>query len=107
MQNYKEKIVAALLALFLGPLGIHRFYLNEQDAGKKYLIWFIVGIVLCPILIGFIPLVVLSIVAFVDCFKILFMSDHDWNVKYNGYPVCPDLLYTDECYGKEQEHVSV
>ena len=83
MQNHKEKIIAALLAFFLGVWGIHWFYLNEQAKGKKYLIWCIVGILLSWALIGLIPLVVLAIMALVDTFKILFMSDEEFDEKYN------------------------
>lgn len=79
----KEKIVAALLAFFLGEWGIHKFYLNEQESGKKYLIWCVVGILTSWLLIGFIPLIVLGVLKLVDCFTILFMSDHEFDVKYN------------------------
>lgn len=87
----KEKIIAALLALFLGQMGIHWFYLNDQKKGKNYLIWFIVGVLTCWLLIGLIPLVVLAIVALVDCFKILFMTDEEFDEKYNA-PTGSDLL---------------
>jgi TM2 domain-containing membrane protein YozV len=80
----KEKIVAALLAFFLGEWGIHKFYLNEQEEGKKYLIWCAVGIVLAPIIIGLIPLIVLTVKKLIDCFTILFMTDDEFDEKYNG-----------------------
>lgn len=80
----KEKIIAALLALFLGQMGIHWFYLNDQKKGKNYLIWFIVGVLTCWLLIGLIPLVVLAIIAFVDCFKLLFMTDEEFYRQYNA-----------------------
>lgn len=80
----KEKLIAALLALFLGTLGIHWLYLNEFKKGKSYLIWFIVGALTWWLAIGLIPLVILSIIAFVDCFKILFMTDEEFDEKYNA-----------------------
>ena len=80
----KEKILAAVLALFLGELGIHWFYLNDQQKGKKYLIWFIVGVLTSWLAIGLIPLIVLGIIAFVDCFKILFMTDEEFDEMYNS-----------------------
>jgi TM2 domain-containing membrane protein YozV len=83
MQNRKEKIVAALLAFFLGEWGIHKFYLNEQESGKRYLIWCIVGILTSWAVIGLIPLLVLVIKKFVDCFTLLFMSDDEFNDEYN------------------------
>ena len=79
----KQKIIAALLAFFLGVWGFHKFYLNEQASGKKYLIWCIVGILTSWILIGFIPLFVLWIKKLVDCFTLLLMSDEEFNAKYN------------------------
>lgn len=80
----KEKIIAALLAFFLGIWGFQWFYLGDRERGKKYLIWCVVGIVLSWAIIGFIPLVVLGIMALVDCFTFLFMSDKEFNEKYNG-----------------------
>lgn len=79
----KEKIVAALLAFFLGEWGIHKFYLNEQESGKKYLIWCVVGLLTCWLLIGFIPLIVLGVKKLIDCFTYLFMTDYEFDVKYN------------------------
>ena len=79
----KEKIIAALLAFFLGEWGIHWFYLNEQNKGKKYLIWCAIGICTCWLLIGFIPLLVLWVLKLVDCFSILCMSDQEFDEKYN------------------------
>jgi TM2 domain-containing membrane protein YozV len=35
----KEKIPAGLLALFLGPLGIHLFYLGQNGVGIAYLLF--------------------------------------------------------------------
>lgn len=87
MQNYKEKIIAALLAFFLGEWGIHKFYLNEMESGKKYLIWCVVGILTSWLVVGLIPLVVLIIKKLIDCFTLLFMTDQEFNEKYNNYIV--------------------
>ncbi|WP_218966776.1 TM2 domain-containing protein [Snodgrassella alvi] len=35
----KSRIVAALLAFFLGGLGIHKFYLNQNLQGILYLVF--------------------------------------------------------------------
>ncbi len=63
----KNKVVAGILALFLGGLGIHRFYLG-QWWGLFYLffIWTIV-----PILISFIEAIVF-----------LITNDAVWDRKY-------------------------
>ena len=47
----KSKIVAGLLAIFLGTFGIHRFYLNQAKMGLLYLVFFWSFI---PTLVGFI-----------------------------------------------------
>ena len=46
----KNKTTAALLALFLGGLGVHKFYLGRSGTGVAYLLfcW-----TLIPIVIGF------------------------------------------------------
>ena len=71
------------MAFFLGVWGIHWFYLDNQEKGKKYLIWCIVGLVLSPLIIGLIALLVLTILSLADCFKFLFMTDKEFDVKYN------------------------
>ena len=83
MQNKKEKIIAALLAFFLGAWGFHWFYLGNTELGKKYLIWCLVGIFTSFLVVGFIPLVILEILGIVDCFKFLFMDDDEFNGTYN------------------------
>lgn len=68
----KNKVVAALLALFMGNFGIHRFYLR-QWWGIFYLLLFWTGI---PML-----------VAFVETFVFLFADQRNWDNKYNdGLP---------------------
>ena len=37
--NNKDKVLAGLLALFLGGIGIHKFYLGENKNGLLYLIF--------------------------------------------------------------------
>jgi TM2 domain-containing membrane protein YozV len=47
----KTKIVAALLAIFLGSFGVHKFYLGEIGRGILYLAFFWTAI---PGIVGFI-----------------------------------------------------
>ena len=65
----KDKIVAALLALFLGGLGIHKFYLGRTGAGLFMLLFCWTGI----------P----SVIALVDFILLLLMSDQTFMYKYN------------------------
>jgi TM2 domain-containing membrane protein YozV len=65
----KTRIVAILLALFLGGAGIHKFYLGKILTGVLYLLF-------CW---TFIP----AILALVDIVILLTMTDDKFNEKYN------------------------
>ncbi|MBM3151472.1 MAG: NINE protein [Chloroflexi bacterium] len=49
MEKKKNKLAAALLAIFLGGLGGHKFYLGQIGAGILYLVFCWTGI---PEIIG-------------------------------------------------------
>jgi TM2 domain-containing membrane protein YozV len=68
----RNKIVAALLAFFLGMLGIHRFYLGRTGTG-------VLMLVLSATVIG---LFVTGLWAFVDMIRYLFMSDSEFAQRY-------------------------
>ncbi len=68
----KDKVAAALLAFFLGVLGVHRFYLNRVGSG-------IVMLVLTCTLIG---IFVTSIWALVDFVRYLVMSEEEFHHRY-------------------------
>lgn len=81
----KDKTVAALLAIFLGWAGIHKFYLGETLAGILYLTFFWTGI---PAVIGFF-----------ECIGLLVMSEAAFNAKYNpklGGTAPVSLAYSSE-----------
>lgn len=65
----RNRTVAALLAFFLGNLGIHKFYLGENLAGILYLLFFWT----------FIP----GIIAFFEFIGLIIMSDQAFDAKYN------------------------
>lgn len=65
----KSKSTTVLLAFFLGGLGIHRFYLGQSSKGIFYLIF-------CW---TFIP----AFIALIDFFVFIFMSEDNFNYKYN------------------------
>lgn len=79
----KNKIVAGLLALFLGTLGIHKFYLNETKPGVVYLVCYLVGFLTCCLIIGLIPMLVISILALIDAIKLFVMDDQVFDNRYN------------------------
>jgi TM2 domain-containing membrane protein YozV len=68
-KNERHRVTAALFAIFLGGLGIHKFYLGYIVGGLIYLLlsW------------TFIP----SIVGFAEGIYYLIISDADFNRKYN------------------------
>lgn len=65
----KDKTVAALLAIFLGGFGIHKFYLGERNVAIVYLLLCWTSI---PLFLGFL-----------DCIGLLVMSEAAFNAKYN------------------------
>lgn len=65
----KDRISAALLAVVLGFIGIHKFYLGNKTAGILYLVFFWT----------FIP----AILALIDFALILFQDDKTFDATYN------------------------
>jgi len=65
----KTKSTAILLCFFCGGIGIHKFYLGQNVAGILYLLFFWT----------FIP----ALIAFVDFFTLIFMSDAEFDAKFN------------------------
>lgn len=70
MEQQKSKGIAMILTLFLGTFGIHKFYLGDKNKGIIYLVFFWT----------FIP-AILSLFTFIN---LLFMTQHEFDVKYNG-----------------------
>lgn len=71
----KDKNIAGLLALFLGPLGAHRFYLDQVGLGIFYLIFF------------WFPLTWL--IAFVDAMVLFTMDKDKFDFRYNHGKLTP------------------
>ncbi len=73
----KNRIVAALLAFFLGALGIHKFYLGKNGAGIIMLLSCLIGWILL-----FIPPLIMSVIAFIEFIIYLVTSDEDFERNY-------------------------
>ena len=72
----KSKIAAGLLAIFLGALGIHKFYLGYTSAGIIMLLVTLLGSL---VLIG--PLV-MNVIALIEVIIYLTKSDEQFNLTY-------------------------
>ncbi len=70
MENNKQKLVAGLLALFLGTYGVHNFYLGYTKKAVIQLVCTIVGLVTSIIVIGFFVVLGIAIWALVEAIMI-------------------------------------
>ena len=66
----KNKVVAGLLALFLGGIGVHKFYLGKGIQGILYLVFFWT----------FIP----AVIGFVEGLNYLLMSEKTFFERYGS-----------------------
>lgn len=71
----KNRITAALISLFLGSFGAHKFYLRDSGAGIFYLILFMVTSAMKFPITGFL--------GFIDAMVLFSMSDAKFDAKYN------------------------
>lgn len=72
----KNKIVAALLAFFLGTIGIHKFYLGKTTAGIIMLVCGTVGWLLV------LPGLISALIAFIEFIIYLVKSDEEFHRDY-------------------------
>ena len=71
----KNKIVAGVLAILLGSLGIHHFYLGSTTAG-------IILLVSTVLTCGF-GVAITGVLALIEDVLLLVMPDPDFDAKYN------------------------
>ena len=64
----KSKNIAAILAFFLGGLGVHKFYIGKTMQGIFYLVF-------CWTYIS-------TIISFIECITYLFMSQQEFDAKF-------------------------
>ncbi len=74
----KNKTTAGLLAIFLGGIGMHKFYLNKGGQGLLYLLF-------CWLY--FIP----AIIGFFEGIRYLTMSEESFNAEYNSNTSAPPV----------------
>ena len=69
-RSYKDKTTALILCLFLGGIGVHKFYLGQTALGVLYLLFFWTQI---PIIISIIEFIVMAV-----------SSNEEFDRKYNS-----------------------
>ncbi|MDE2127050.1 MAG: TM2 domain-containing protein [Armatimonadetes bacterium] len=78
----KSKVIAALLALFLGGTGAHGFYLGNRRMGFTILAVNLLGIPLLLIGVGVVVIGAVSLLCFVQTFVYLIRSEADFYQDY-------------------------
>jgi TM2 domain-containing membrane protein YozV len=68
----KQKVVAGILGILLGSLGVHHFYLGSIGAGVVCLV-----LSVCTLGLG-------GLLGFVEGILLLVMPDADFDAKYNA-----------------------
>lgn len=69
--SQKSMALTLILWFFLGVFGAHRFYIGDSQSGSVMCFLWILGWLTCLIIVGIIPLLVVSIWWFVDLFLLL------------------------------------
>ena len=73
----KNKLVAGLLALFVGTFGIHKFYLGYNRAGLIMLACTLLGWILL-----FVPTMIVGVIAFIEAVIYLTRTDEQFHETY-------------------------
>lgn len=76
----KSKLTAALLALFGGAFGLHKFYLNDPGSGIFYVVLTLMASRLFPIA---------AMLGVIDAIRLFSMSSAKFDAKYNGNTSSP------------------
>lgn len=77
----KDKTTAGLLAIFLGGLGIHKFYLGFTGPGLVFLLTNTVGWVITWIMLG-LPNIALCVIALIEGIIYLTKTDEEFEQTY-------------------------
>ncbi len=88
---HKNKTVATFLALLLGSIGLHRFYLGGLSDRWGWLhavslpmsAWLLLSNPELPLLVNTLPLVISLLTASIETFVLGLMPDEKWDARYN------------------------
>ena len=75
--NQKEKVVAGLLGILLGSLGIHKFYLGYTKEG---VIMLLVSLLTCGV-----GAAVMGVIGLIEGILYLTKTDEDFDITYVQY----------------------
>ncbi len=78
----KSKVAAGILAILLGTLGIHKFYLGYTGPGVLLLIASFLSVLLFVVVIGIFGIIAISIVVFIEGILYLTKTDEDFHQTY-------------------------
>ncbi len=78
-----SKLIAGLLAIFIGCLGVHKFYIGCTTAGIVMLVVFLFGFILLGL-----PSLIIAVIAFIEGLIYLFKSDDDFEQIYINNKKC-------------------
>jgi hypothetical protein len=89
--SHKNKTIATLLALLLGSVGLHRFYLHglTDRWGWLHAVSLPLSTMLLlsnpelPLLVNTLPLVISMLTASIETFVLGLMPDEKWDARYN------------------------
>ncbi len=73
----RNRVAAALLAFFLGALGIHKFYMGKSAAGTVMLLISLFGVLLAGV-----PTMLMGLIALIECIIYLTMSEERFDETY-------------------------
>ncbi|MEL6316524.1 MAG: TM2 domain-containing protein [Pseudomonadota bacterium] len=76
----KSRVLAGILAVFLGVFGVHKFYLGRHKAGVVMMLVFVIGLAVLGA--ASIPSVAVAAIAFAEFIIYLTKSDEDFHRDY-------------------------
>ena len=82
MEKSKSKVAAGVLAIVLGALGVHKFYLGYTGPGIILLLATIVSAALTIVLIGILGIIAISVIVLVEGILYLTKSDEEFHSIY-------------------------
>lgn len=74
----EKKLVAGLLGILIGSLGIHKFYLGYQKEGIVMLVAWVIGLILCLFCIGYFVIMALWAIGLIEGIIYLTKSDQEF-----------------------------